>query len=77
MALTSFMLAGMTSSKAVLILLGTLGVGSTIWVVPLHFFRAWRRFRSVPNRHEYALWVGFETVLAFGFFLCAIWTVHN
>jgi hypothetical protein len=28
---------------------------------PLHFLRAWRKLEAVPNKGQYAAWVGFET----------------
>ncbi len=31
---------------------------STVVVIPLHFYRAWRRLRTVPNKRAYAFWVG-------------------
>ena len=76
-AFASFLLASMTSSKLTLILLGVAGVSSTLVVFPLHFFKAWRRLRYAPNRREYALWVGFETVCACAFFLSIIWAMHR
>ncbi|MBZ5630544.1 MAG: hypothetical protein LAO06_16925 [Acidobacteriia bacterium] len=33
-------------------------------VIPLHFYRAWRKLATVPNRTGYALWVLFETMFA-------------
>jgi len=35
---------------------------TTVTVVPLHFIRAWRKLGAVPNKGQYAAWVGFETV---------------
>jgi hypothetical protein len=35
---------------------------STVVVIPLHFWRAWRRSAAVPNQREYAVWVGIETI---------------
>jgi hypothetical protein len=37
----------------------------TIVAVPLYFFRAWLKIRTVTNRTEYVLWLGFETLCAF------------
>jgi apolipoprotein N-acyltransferase len=72
----SIMLAAVTSAKIPLMVLGALCVGATLVVVPLHFFRAWRRLGSVPNRREYAVWVGLETLfvagLAAGFVSCVV-----
>ncbi len=36
----------------------------TAIAIPLSLYRAWLRIRIVPNRIEYALWVGFETFCA-------------
>ena len=36
----------------------------TAIVIPLHFYKAWRRLATVPNRGEYAIWVFLETMLA-------------
>lgn len=36
----------------------------TAVAVPLYLYRAWLRARVVPNRIEYMLWVGFETLCA-------------
>ena len=36
----------------------------TIVAVPLYLYRAWLRVKVVPNRIEYTLWVGFETLCA-------------
>jgi hypothetical protein len=38
------------------------GAATTVTVVPLHFIRAWRKLGAVPNKGQYAAWVGFETV---------------
>jgi hypothetical protein len=36
----------------------------TASVIPLHFYKAWRKLATVPNRGEYAIWVLLETILA-------------
>ena len=33
-------------------------------VIPLHFYKAWRKLATVPNRREYAVWVLVETFFA-------------
>lgn len=71
--LASFVLAGSASSTALLTAFGIAAAGATLIVVPLHFFEAWRKVRVVPNKREYVLWVGFETVCACAFLLIAIW----
>lgn len=45
-----------------LLAIAILWITSTGTVIPLHFYRAWRRWREVPNRGEYAAWLGFETI---------------
>jgi hypothetical protein len=62
----SLILAAMTSARIPLILLSAIGVGAPAAAVPLYFFRAWRRVGSVPNRREYIVWVGIETLIALG-----------
>ncbi len=52
------------SSRSLLIVLGFLWLASTAIVIPVHFYRAWKKLARVPNRSEYAVWVGFETVAA-------------
>jgi len=37
-------------------------LATTAVVIPLHFYRAWKRAPRVQNRREYAAWVGFETL---------------
>lgn len=37
----------------------------TAVAVPLYLCRAWYRLRTVPNKTDYALWLGFETLCAF------------
>ena len=42
--------------------IAVLWLASVVTVVPLHFYRAWKKWKTVPNRKEYAAWVGFETL---------------
>ena len=49
--------------KGVLVFLAV-WVTYTAVAVPLYLYRAWLKVKSVPNRIEYALWVGFETLCA-------------
>ena len=63
----SLYLAALTPVRSgLLILITVIWGGATAVVVPLHFVRAWRRLDLVPNRREYALWVGLETLFAVG-----------
>ncbi|HKI26742.1 MAG TPA: hypothetical protein VKA07_10475 [Candidatus Sulfotelmatobacter sp.] len=67
--LTAFLcplLATQTSVRACLMMIAVIWAGSIVTVVPLHFWRAWRRLGSVLNKREYAVWVGFETLGACG-----------
>jgi hypothetical protein len=76
-ALASFVLAGIGSSRILLIALGIAGIGATLTVVPVHFIKAWRKVNAVPNKREYTVWVGFEMVCACGFFLTVIWATRS
>jgi hypothetical protein len=50
------------SSRLWLYVLAVLWLTGLAIVIPLHFYRAWKRWPSVPNRQSYAMWVGFETL---------------
>lgn len=65
-SLISLALAAQTFAVPYLKLIAVVWAVATITVVPLHFWRAWRRLSAVPNKHEYALCVGVETLLAAG-----------
>jgi hypothetical protein len=54
------------SATKLKMMVGALWLASIVLVVPLHFCKAWQRFGSVPNKREYALWVGLETIFAAG-----------
>jgi hypothetical protein len=55
------LIANFVSSRPFGLVLAVTWVVCTMIVIPLHFYRAWRRFTHVSNRREYATWVGFET----------------
>jgi hypothetical protein len=63
--------AALTSSKVYLPLIAVVWA-TTMTVVPLHFIRAWRKLGAVPNKTQYAAWVGLQTActaaLVCGFF---------
>lgn len=61
-SLLSLVVAGMMTSKTSVTIVACVWLVSSVIVVPLHFYRAWRRWRDVPNRRQYAVWVGFETL---------------
>jgi hypothetical protein len=59
----SLIVAAMATTRTYLFAIAVVWMVSTAVVIPLHFYRAWRRWREVPNRREHAAWVGFETVV--------------
>jgi cation transport ATPase len=61
-SLLSLIAAAMTTTKAYLLVIAIVWVVSSVIVIPLHFYKAWRRWREVPNKREYVAWVGFETL---------------
>jgi uncharacterized membrane-anchored protein len=61
-SLLSLIVAAMTTTKAYLLIVAIVWVVSSVTVIPLHFRKAWRRWREAPNKREYAAWVGFETI---------------
>ena len=73
LALTLPVLAAMTSSRRVLLLIGFAWIAATSTVIPLRFYRAWKKLNSVPNKVGYSLWVGFETLFAIVFVGFAIY----
>jgi hypothetical protein len=54
------------SARELLLLVAVVWVAAIAVVIPLHFYKAWRSFESVPNRRQYAFWVGLETLFAAG-----------
>jgi general secretion pathway protein G len=56
--------AALTSSKVYLPFIAVVWAVTMVAVVPLHFIRAWRKLGAVPNKTQYAAWVGFETICA-------------
>jgi len=74
----SLLVAALAPARSyLLVLVAVVWVGATAVVIPLHFFRAWRRLGSVSNRGEYALWVGFETLFAAGLVAGFVLTVSS
>ncbi len=63
----SLIVAGMTTGKPYLTILAVLFVVSSIIVIPLHFYKEWRRLSQVQNKRQYAVWVGFETIATIAF----------
>jgi len=53
--------AALTSLKAYLPFIAVVWAVTMVIVIPLHFIRAWRKLGAVPNKGQYAAWVGFET----------------
>ncbi|MGA9495264.1 MAG: hypothetical protein WBV41_05365 [Terriglobales bacterium] len=60
----SLSVAAMTTSRRFLLIAAVVWLISTVIVIPLHFYRAWRRRPEVTNKRQYATWVGFETLAA-------------
>jgi hypothetical protein len=52
----------LVSVRSYLFAIAIIWLASTVTVIPLHFYRAWLRWSEVPNRRQYAAWVGFETL---------------
>ena len=76
--LTSFLLAAVAPPHSSLLVVLGLASGVAIVVVgPLHFFRAWKKLKTVPNKREYACWVGFETLCAAAFGVAGLWGMHR
>jgi hypothetical protein len=73
----SLIVAGMTTSKFCLMVLAVIWILSSTIAIPLHFYKAWRRLRQVPNQRQYGVWVGFEsiaTVAFIGLLLCSFFS---
>jgi general secretion pathway protein G len=45
----------------------------TAVALSLHFYRAWRRLHSVPNKWAYAVWLTFETTCALALVGTLVW----
>jgi len=52
----SLTLAAMTAARAFLLVIAVVWFSSTVVVVPLHFYNAWRRWGYVANRQQFAPW---------------------
>jgi len=61
-SILSLIAAAMATARSYLFAIAIIWLASTVTVIPLHFYRAWRRWSEVPNRRQYAAWVGFETL---------------
>jgi hypothetical protein len=71
----SLVVAAMTTGRTYLFAITMVWVAATVIVIPLHFYKAWLRWCDVPNRRQYAAWVGFETLAAvtlIGLFVYAV-----
>jgi hypothetical protein len=64
LSIATLLVAGLGRSRLLLLILAILWAVSTSIVIPVHFYRAWKRWERVSNRRDYATWVGFETVTA-------------
>jgi hypothetical protein len=63
----SLIVAAMTTPKAYLPVIAIVWIVSSVVVILLHFYKAWRRWLGVANKQEYAVWVGFETLATIAF----------
>ncbi len=61
-SILSLLAAAQVNARPYLLAIAIVWIASTATVIPLHFYRAWRRWREVPNRREYAAWIGIETL---------------
>ena len=71
----SLVMAAMATTRRYLFVIALVWIASTVVVIPLHFFKAWRRWRDAPNKRQYSAWVGFETlatVVLIGLFVYAV-----
>jgi hypothetical protein len=71
----SLIVAAMTTDKSYLMALVVLWIASSMIVIPLRFYKAWRRLSQAANKRQYAAWVGFETIAGVAFitlFLCSV-----
>jgi len=50
----SLIVAAMTTTRTYLALLACIWVLSSVVVIPLHFYKAWRRWPNAPNKRHYA-----------------------
>jgi hypothetical protein len=73
----SLILAAQDSLKPLLPILGGVPLLSITIVIPLHFYRAWRRWSTVPNRRQYAAWVGFETLATIGLVALLVYSLFS
>ncbi|MFZ0201047.1 MAG: hypothetical protein WB523_15950 [Candidatus Sulfotelmatobacter sp.] len=60
LSIGTLFVAGLGRSRPLLLILAIAWIVSTAAVIPLHFYRAWRRWAHVSNKLQYAAWVGFE-----------------
>jgi len=74
-AFGGMLLATQVSSRVLLTLIGVASGLSLVAAIPLHFWRAWRKASSVPNRREYVVWVALETLFTLGFLSACGYTV--
>ena len=61
-SILSLIVAAQVEGRSYLLAIAIVWIASTVTAIPLHFYREWRRWSEVPNRRQYAAWVGFETL---------------
>jgi len=73
----SLVVAGTVTTKTSLMIMASVWIASSVVVIPFHFYKAWRRWTEVPNRRQYAVWVGFETLAAVVLLGLLVYTVAS
>ncbi len=61
-SILSLIAAAQVNWRPYLLAIAMVWIASTVTVIQLHFYGAWRRWSEVPNRRQYAACVGFETL---------------
>jgi hypothetical protein len=75
LSIGALFVAAYVSSRQLLLILAIVWVASTVIVIPMHFYRAWKKWAHVPNRREYVVWVGFETATTAALISLGIYSV--
>jgi hypothetical protein len=70
-------LAALDYFRPYLLPIAILWIGATVTVIPLHFYRAWKKFSAVPNRGAYAAWVGFETLATAALIALGVYSMRH
>ena len=73
----SLIVAATTNSRWFLLIVAVVWALSTVIVIPLHFIKTWRRWPEVPNKRQYAVWVGFETFATIALIALFVYSVSS